>query len=257
MDHLVPSLRAAAEDTRLRSSRPGGTRGPDGQRLRPCAGPEPAGNCRAISSCWSRAACQTFPRGPVHGSGGHRGRRCDAGPQFVRRPRLSRHSRIAADPAPRRPAAAPPDRRRRSSATTPSVGMSCRPCVADREIERALVIICRPARGGCSTSAPAPAACSRCWPQGRAGAGHRPIARDAGAGPASLARSGIDNADIRQGRHVRRALPVDADSFDVVTIHHVLHCADDPAAALARAARVMRPAASCWWSISRRTTWSS
>ena len=30
------------------------------------------------------------------------------------------------------------------------------------------------------------------------------------------------------------ALPFEADSFDVVTIHHVLHYADDPAAALAR-----------------------
>ena len=36
-------------------------------------------------------------------------------------------------------------------------------------------------------------------------------------------------------------LPFEADSFDVVTIHHVLHYADDPAAALAEAARVVRP----------------
>jgi len=36
------------------------------------------------------------------------------------------------------------------------------------------------------------------------------------------------------------ALPFEADSFDVVTIHHVLHYADDPAAALSEAARVVR-----------------
>ena len=56
---------------------------------------------------------------------------------------------------------------------------------------------------------------------------------------ANLAKAGIDNADIRQGDMY--ALPFEADGFDVVTIHHVLHYADDPAAALAEAARVVRP----------------
>src|ERR1044072_3888941 len=56
---------------------------------------------------------------------------------------------------------------------------------------------------------------------------------------ANLAKAGIDNADIRQGDMY--ALPFDSDAFDVVTIHHVLHYADDPAAALAEAARVVRP----------------
>src|SRR5882757_3118050 len=56
---------------------------------------------------------------------------------------------------------------------------------------------------------------------------------------ANLARAGIDNADIRLGDMY--ALPFEADSFDVVTIHHVLHYADDPAAALSEAARVVRP----------------
>ena len=56
---------------------------------------------------------------------------------------------------------------------------------------------------------------------------------------ANLARAGIDNAEIRQGDMY--ALPFDADSFDVVTIHHVLHYADDPAAALSEAARVVKP----------------
>jgi len=35
--------------------------------------------------------------------------------------------------------------------------------------------------------------------------------------------------------------PFEADSFDVVTIHHVLHYADDPSAALSEAARVVKP----------------
>jgi ArsR family transcriptional regulator len=56
---------------------------------------------------------------------------------------------------------------------------------------------------------------------------------------ANLARAGIDNAEIRQGDMY--ALPFEADSFDVVTIHHVLHYAEDPAAALGEAARVVRP----------------
>src|SRR5476651_1421955 len=56
---------------------------------------------------------------------------------------------------------------------------------------------------------------------------------------ANLARAGIDNADIRQGDMY--ALPFEADSFDVVTIHHVLHYADDPSAALSEAARVVKP----------------
>ena len=56
---------------------------------------------------------------------------------------------------------------------------------------------------------------------------------------ANLARAGIDNAEIRQADMY--ALPFEADSFDVVTIHHVLHYADDPAAALAEAARVVKP----------------
>jgi ArsR family transcriptional regulator len=56
---------------------------------------------------------------------------------------------------------------------------------------------------------------------------------------ANLAKAGIDNADIRQGDMY--ALPFESDAFDVVTIHHVLHYADDPAAALAEAARVVRP----------------
>jgi len=55
----------------------------------------------------------------------------------------------------------------------------------------------------------------------------------------NLARGGIDNAEVRQADMY--ALPFEGQSFDVVTIHHVLHYADDPAAALAEAARVTKP----------------
>jgi ArsR family transcriptional regulator len=55
----------------------------------------------------------------------------------------------------------------------------------------------------------------------------------------NLARAGIDNAEVRQADMY--ALPFEGGAFDVVTIHHVLHYADDPAAALAEAARVVRP----------------
>ena len=66
----------------------------------------------------------------------------------------------------------------------------------------------------------------------------RRLARDAGRGaqPSGSRRTG----ELRSppGRYVSAAF--DAASFDVVTIHQVLHFADDPAAAVAEAARVLR-----------------
>jgi len=56
---------------------------------------------------------------------------------------------------------------------------------------------------------------------------------------ANLARSGLANAEVRHADMY--ALPFAAESFDLVTIHHVLHYAEDPAAALREAARVLRP----------------
>jgi len=56
---------------------------------------------------------------------------------------------------------------------------------------------------------------------------------------ANLQRAGLDNAEVRLADMY--ALPFEAASFDAVTVHHVLHYADDPAAALAEAARVLRP----------------
>jgi ArsR family transcriptional regulator len=55
----------------------------------------------------------------------------------------------------------------------------------------------------------------------------------------NLERSGLDNASVRLGDMYQLALP-DA-SFDAVVIHQVLHYADRPAAAIAEAARVLRP----------------
>ena len=56
---------------------------------------------------------------------------------------------------------------------------------------------------------------------------------------ANLDRAGITKASIRHGDIFN--LPLERDEFDVVTIHQVLHFLDDPAAAIAEAARMLRP----------------
>lgn len=55
---------------------------------------------------------------------------------------------------------------------------------------------------------------------------------------ANLDRAGIANAQVRQGDIY--ALPVDRDSFDLVTIHQVLHYLDEPGLAVREAARMLR-----------------
>ncbi|MGE0280910.1 MAG: ArsR/SmtB family transcription factor [Rhizobiaceae bacterium] len=57
---------------------------------------------------------------------------------------------------------------------------------------------------------------------------------------ANLDRAGVTNAQVRQGDIF--APPVERDSFDLVTIHQVLHYLDDPARAVREAARLLRPA---------------
>ena len=56
---------------------------------------------------------------------------------------------------------------------------------------------------------------------------------------ANLAHAGLANVHVRQGDMYRLAW--DAPEFDLVTFHQVLHFADDPAAAIKEAARVLRP----------------
>ncbi len=56
---------------------------------------------------------------------------------------------------------------------------------------------------------------------------------------ANLDRTSLRNCQVRQGDMYHLAL--DASSFDAVVLHHVLHFADDPAAALVEASRVLRP----------------
>lgn len=56
---------------------------------------------------------------------------------------------------------------------------------------------------------------------------------------ANLDRAGIANAQIRLGDIYN--LPLTRDSFNLVTIHQVLHYLDDPERAIAEAARVLRP----------------
>ena len=57
---------------------------------------------------------------------------------------------------------------------------------------------------------------------------------------ATLDKSGVSNAQVRQGDIF--APPVERDSFDLVTMHQVLHYLDDPASAIREAARLLRPA---------------
>jgi ubiquinone/menaquinone biosynthesis C-methylase UbiE/DNA-binding transcriptional ArsR family regulator len=56
---------------------------------------------------------------------------------------------------------------------------------------------------------------------------------------ANLDRAGIGHAQVRLGDIYNLALP--RNSFDVVTIHQVLHHLDDPERAIAEASRVLRP----------------
>ena len=55
----------------------------------------------------------------------------------------------------------------------------------------------------------------------------------------NIERAGLDHCAIRNGDMYQ--LPFAAASFDVVTIHQVLHFAERPARAIAEAARVLRP----------------
>ncbi|MEI5677937.1 metalloregulator ArsR/SmtB family transcription factor [Mesorhizobium sp. CGMCC 1.15528] len=57
---------------------------------------------------------------------------------------------------------------------------------------------------------------------------------------ANLDKAGVSNAQVRQGDIF--APPVERDSFDLVTMHQVLHYLDDPASAIREAARLLRPA---------------
>jgi ubiquinone/menaquinone biosynthesis C-methylase UbiE len=56
---------------------------------------------------------------------------------------------------------------------------------------------------------------------------------------ANLERSGLKNAQVRQGDIY--ALPVEREGYDVVVIHQVLHYLDDPARAIREATRTLRP----------------
>ncbi len=57
---------------------------------------------------------------------------------------------------------------------------------------------------------------------------------------ANLDKAGVAHAQVRQGDIF--APPVERDSFDLVTIHQVLHYLDNPGPAIAEAARMLRPA---------------
>jgi ArsR family transcriptional regulator len=56
---------------------------------------------------------------------------------------------------------------------------------------------------------------------------------------ANLDRAGVPHAQVRQGDIF--APPVERDSFDLITMHQVLHYLDEPGAAIREAARLLRP----------------
>ncbi|MGD9915331.1 MAG: ArsR/SmtB family transcription factor [Rhizobiaceae bacterium] len=56
---------------------------------------------------------------------------------------------------------------------------------------------------------------------------------------ANLDRAGVTHAQVRQGDIY--APPVERDSFDLVTVHQVLHYLDDPRLAILEAAKLLRP----------------
>lgn len=57
---------------------------------------------------------------------------------------------------------------------------------------------------------------------------------------ANLDKAGVTHAQVRQGDIF--SPPVERNAFDLVTIHQVLHYLDDPARAIAEAAKLLRPA---------------
>lgn len=57
---------------------------------------------------------------------------------------------------------------------------------------------------------------------------------------ANLDRAGVSHAQVRQGDLF--APPVERDSFDLITMHQVLHYLDEPGQAIREAARLLRPA---------------
>ena len=72
----------------------------------------------------------------------------------------------------------------------------------------------------------------------------RALGLDASREMLSVARARLEpgpgsNVQLRHGDMYR--LPFPAESFDLVTIHMVLHYADDPGRAIAEAARVLKP----------------
>jgi ubiquinone/menaquinone biosynthesis C-methylase UbiE/DNA-binding transcriptional ArsR family regulator len=73
---------------------------------------------------------------------------------------------------------------------------------------------------------------------------HRAVGIDASTAMLAVARANLDRAGVSHAQ-VRHGdiynLPLARNSFDVVTIHQVLHYLEDPDRAIAEAARVLRP----------------
>ena len=92
----------------------------------------------------------------------------------------------------------------------------------------------------CSILAPAPAACSSFSPRARRARSASTRARRCWRWRApAIDQAGLRHVSLRQGDIY--APPVERDAYDLVVIHQVLHFLDDPARALAEAARALAP----------------
>ena len=167
-----------------------------------------------------------------------------AGPPSRRRLRRDRPDDRA------RPAAARRDQAPARRASPPPISARMRAqwdrirslYIDEREVEAALVEIVAARRAARSARYRHRhrARCSRCWRRGSA-------MRSASTSRARCwrSRASISNAPGSRTASVRLGdmyqLPLPDASFDAVVIHQVLHYADRPAAAIAEAARVLRP----------------
>ena len=242
MDNFLAQLRAAAEPTRLRllALVPAA---PSACPTSPRSWASPSRGCPATSSCCARPGCWSACREGANvwfalppGDAGLVARA--ARPPAGGRPGAGRR------PPPGRPACWPnaPASPPRASAGRAPTGTRCgRSACPPRRSRRRCCRCCRRGAGpGAGYRHRHRPAAGIAGPAGRGGARRRCQPGHAGAGPRPAGRA-------RPRRHcaVRQAdmyrLPLPDAGFDVVVLQMVLHYAEDPAAALAEAARVLRP----------------
>ena len=244
MDRIYDILAAAAEDTRLRILALAAREDLTVSDYVHVLGQSQPRVSRHLKLLVEGGPAGAVPRGPVHAvPAGDRRRRCRAGAR-IRAPARSPSIRGWRPTGRGSMRCSSGGRRRRLRFFRDNAQRwdELRALhVADREIER----VAGPSSAGRRPPAArhrhrAPAGCSRCWRP-------RSSARSASTSRARCWRWPAPTSPApastmpRSARATCMPCPSRPTSFDVVTIHHVLHYAEDPAAALAEAARVVRP----------------